>query len=79
LSSIVALEQHGKYSVFVIDDQAKNPTAQRREVQLGSAFGNDVAVLHGLNVGEKVITVGANLLTDGEAVQVDSTAAMLVR
>lgn len=79
LNAIVASEEKGKYSVFVVHETGKDSIAKRRQVELGPAFGNDVAIVSGLNTGEKVITVGANLITDGEAVQVDSTAAMLVR
>jgi multidrug efflux system membrane fusion protein len=79
LGAVVTSEEKGKYSVFVVAGKDTQSVAQRREVTLGNSFGNDVAILSGLTLGEKVITVGANLLTDGEPVQVDSTAAMLVR
>jgi len=43
--------------------------AQIREVRLGATFGNSIVVMEGLKKGERVITAGANIVADGEAVQ----------
>jgi hypothetical protein len=37
---------------------------------LGEAFGNTIAVLEGVRAGERVITSGATLTLDGQAVQI---------
>jgi hypothetical protein len=39
-------------------------------VQTGSAFGNNVAILKGLNPGDRVLLNGATLVSDGQAVQI---------
>jgi len=44
--------------------------ARLRDVQLGEAFGNAVALKGGVELGRRVITNGSNLVSDGEQVQV---------
>ncbi len=71
LNSIVqSKDQPSSYAVFVLTTQNGKPVARLRNVKLGDAYGNAVAVLEGVNVGEQVITTGATLLVDGEAVQI---------
>ncbi|NJN63588.1 MAG: hypothetical protein HC882_01075, partial [Acidobacteria bacterium] len=44
-----------------------------REVELGDVAGNRVAVLRGLSPGERVITMGAAMVLDGDVVEVMPT------
>jgi multidrug efflux pump subunit AcrA (membrane-fusion protein) len=39
-------------------------------VEVGNSSGTDIAVLSGLAAGERIITTGANLLKDGQRVEV---------
>lgn len=49
-------EQQGKYFVYVqIDEECY----QKRPVELGESDGNNIAVLSGINPGDKVVTKGA--------------------
>lgn len=59
--------------VFVANDKKNPATAERRSVTLGIRTGNVVEILEGLQVGDKVIVKGQNLLADGSAVNVAST------
>lgn len=59
-----------QYAVFVVEDQRGAQVARLRQVKLGEALGNTIAVLDGVNVGERVITMGATLVKDGQPVQV---------
>jgi multidrug efflux system membrane fusion protein len=43
--------------------------ARPRSVQVGEAYGNDIAVTSGLQPGDRVITTGASLLHDGDHLQ----------
>lgn len=52
--------------VFVVHDG----TATRRQVALGTISGDRVVVLEGLAAGDVVVTLGAGLLRDGQAVNV---------
>src|SRR5262249_4853214 len=62
--------QPDQYSVFIIEERGDHPAAHLQSVSLGEAFGNRIAVQSGVNVGDRVITSGANRLVDGEVVQV---------
>lgn len=71
LGSIVRSSTDGhKFAVFVLDESDGKPTAAKRDVVLGSVFGNNVAVVGGLTQGEKVIVMGAQIIRDGQAVNV---------
>jgi multidrug efflux pump subunit AcrA (membrane-fusion protein) len=39
-------------------------------VEIGAASGTDIAVTSGLVEGDQIITTGANLLKDGQRVEV---------
>jgi multidrug efflux system membrane fusion protein len=58
------------YAVFVVEETGSRTVARSRPVKLGEAFGNTIAVLEGVHVGERVITTGATLTMDGQTVQV---------
>jgi multidrug efflux pump subunit AcrA (membrane-fusion protein) len=58
------------YAVFVIEDRDGKQVARIRNVKLGEAYGNTVAVVDGLKTGEQVVTTGATLIVDGERVKV---------
>jgi hypothetical protein len=56
--------------VFVVEEKSGKSIACSRLVKLGEAFGNTIAVLEGVSAGERVITSGATMTLDGQAVQV---------
>jgi multidrug efflux system membrane fusion protein len=58
------------YAVYVVEQEGGKLVARLRRVQLGPAFGNRVAVLGGVRLGERVITSGAGLLRDGQEVRI---------
>jgi multidrug efflux system membrane fusion protein len=62
-------DNHG-YAVYVLDEHGPKPVARMEKVQLGEIAGNDIAVISGLGLGQKVIVRGASMLSNGEAVQV---------
>lgn len=55
------------YAVFVVD---ANDVAHVRRVALGGMSGNAIAVAGGLAGGERVVTKGATIVSDGEKVRV---------
>ncbi len=69
LSAIVQAND-GKYGVFVISQSAAGDIASLHSVEIGAVNGTDVVVVSGLNAGERIITTGANLLKDGQRVEV---------
>ncbi|MGA2538369.1 MAG: efflux RND transporter periplasmic adaptor subunit [Terracidiphilus sp.] len=57
------------YAVYVVDEEGGKSVSRLRDVTLGNAMNNAVIVTAGLHPGEKVITSGATLVSDGETVQ----------
>jgi len=71
LNAIVSTVDGSKaFSVFVVQRDGDKDVARRRMVQTGSAFGNNVAILKGLNPGDRVLLNGATLVSDGQVVHI---------
>ncbi|MGH8526884.1 MAG: efflux RND transporter periplasmic adaptor subunit, partial [Gammaproteobacteria bacterium] len=60
----------GGYAVFVMADEGGRAVARLRDVKLGEAYGNTIAVTDGVKVGERVITTGNTIVLDGDQVKV---------
>lgn len=69
LSAIVQANR-GKYGVFVVSNSGAGDVARLHGVEIGSVHGTDIAVLSGVAAGDRIITTGANLLKDGQQVEV---------
>jgi multidrug efflux system membrane fusion protein len=70
LSAIVPYpSEPGQFAVMVAQERAGKWTTSLREVQLGATHESSIAVA-GVKPGEKVIAVGAQLLKDGEPIEV---------
>jgi RND family efflux transporter MFP subunit len=59
----------GRFAVMVAQERAGKWTASLRQVRLGATHENSIAVA-GVQRGEKVIAVGAQLVKDGEPIEV---------
>jgi hypothetical protein len=62
-------DPHG-FSVFVVETVGARDVARQRDVKLGDVVGNAVIVVEGLKAKERVVSMGATLLNDGEPVNV---------
>lgn len=70
LSAIVDAGE-GKYGVYVVFSATDGGrVALLRPVEIGPVIGSDISVLSGLADGDEVITSGANLLKNGQRVEV---------
>ncbi|MBM3462304.1 MAG: efflux RND transporter periplasmic adaptor subunit [Armatimonadetes bacterium] len=58
------------YAVFVLEQSGGQSIARLRDVNLGPAVGNKMTVLGGVRAGEKIVTSGAAMATDGDPVRV---------
>jgi multidrug efflux system membrane fusion protein len=58
------------YAVFVVEEEGGREVARLRDVKLGEAYGNAVAVTDGVKQGERVITTGGTIVMDGDQVKV---------
>ena len=71
MGSIVRAKDNANgFAVYVVDVEGGKSVSRSRDVTLGSALNNAVVVTSGLHPGEKVITSGASLVSDGEAVEI---------
>jgi RND family efflux transporter MFP subunit len=70
LSAIVPFPSEPEhFAVMVAQERAGTLVANLRKVQLGTTHDNSVAV-EGVQTGERVVSVGAQLLEDGDPIQV---------
>ena len=67
---IESLIEADKNTGFVYSLSPDNQTVSKVSVNVGSIFGNDVAILAGLTEGMKIVTKGANFLSDKSKVKV---------
>jgi RND family efflux transporter MFP subunit len=58
------------FSVFVVEATKGKEVARMRDVKLGDVVGNVVVVAEGLKPNERVVSMGATLLAEGEPVRV---------
>jgi multidrug efflux system membrane fusion protein len=69
LSAIVQARD-GKYGVFTVSPSNAGEVARLRSVEVGAVNGTEISVVQGLQAGDRIITTGANLLKDGQRVEV---------
>jgi hypothetical protein len=70
LSAIVPLPSEADhFAVMVAQERAGKLVANLRKVHLGTTHDSSVAV-EGVQSGERVVSVGAQLLKDGDPIQV---------
>ncbi|KND17363.1 efflux RND transporter periplasmic adaptor subunit [Pannonibacter sp. Q-1] len=58
-------------SVWVVDEAAGKVVSRKVSVDETAAQGGRVAVLQGLEAGDRVVVAGVNMLTEGQAIRVD--------
>ena len=68
--SAVVQAADGKYGVFVVSQSNNAEVARLRSIEIGPVNGTDITVANGLNNGDQIIIAGANLLKDGQRVEV---------
>ncbi len=69
LSAIVQARD-GKYGVFTVSESSAGEVARLHGVEIGAVTGTEISVVKGVEVGDRIITTGANLLKDGQPVEV---------
>jgi RND family efflux transporter MFP subunit len=71
LTSVVRSPRNARgFSVFVVEDESGKTVARLHDVKLGDVVGNAVIVAEGLKAQQRVVSMGATLLTEGEPVRV---------
>jgi RND family efflux transporter MFP subunit len=58
------------FAVFLTDGTGDTPKVHTQDVTLGDTYGNNIAVLSGLNANQRVVTSGTNMIKNGDEVRV---------
>ena len=66
-------ESQGRSTVWVVDPGTS--TTRLRPVSIATAQGNEVVIGSGLQPGERVVTAGVHVLTEGQVVRVQGASA----
>jgi len=61
-------QQEG-FAVMLAAGSGDSGTVRLQPVELGDAYGNRIAIIKGLEAGERVVTTGVSLLKDGDTVR----------
>ena len=69
LSAIVQASD-GSHGVFVLAPSPEGGVARLRPVEIGAVIGTEISIVSGLENNDEIITTGANLLKDGQRVEV---------
>jgi RND family efflux transporter MFP subunit len=64
---MAAINTYGSWIVFTVDESS---IARRREVQLGLENEELFEILSGVEIGDRVVSVGQNFLSDGDFVRI---------
>ncbi len=68
--SAVVQAKGGKYGVFTVSASNAGEVARLHTVEIGAVTGTEISIVKGLSAGDRIITGGANLLKDGQRVEV---------
>lgn len=58
------------FAVFITEGAGDTVKVHTQDVTLGDTYGNNIAVLSGLNVKDRVVTSGTNMIKSGDQVRV---------
>ena len=71
LSAVIRDPEHaGGFAVMTIAGESDMESAQLRPVALGDVYGNMIGATRGLKPGDRVVTTGVTLLSNGDTVRV---------
>ncbi len=71
LTAVIRSPDHKEgFAVYLTEGPGDTPTVRTQDVTLGDTYGNNIAVLSGLNVNDRVVTSGTNMIKAGEQVRV---------
>jgi RND family efflux transporter MFP subunit len=58
------------FAVYVTEGASDTVTVRARDVTLGNTYGNMIAVMQGLELGEHVVSSGTNMIKNGQQVRI---------
>ncbi len=68
----VSFEPYGD-SVFVIEERDGRLTVQRQRIEVGAVQGDEIEIVEGLEIEQRVVLAGQVKLRNGQAVQIDNS------
>jgi len=70
LTAVVrSLTRPNGFAVFLVEGTGDTVKVHQHEIELGSTYGNLIAVEEGLKPGDRIVTTGASLVKEGELVR----------
>lgn len=72
LPLVAVKESQGRSAVWVVDPSGS--VVRSRPIEVAGAQGNDVVVKAGLKPGDRVVTAGVHVLTEGQSVRLQAAA-----
>lgn len=71
ISAVVrSLSNPDGFAVFVTEGSGDTVRVRAQDVTLGNTYGNQIAVRSGVNVGDRVVTSGTNMVKNGDQVRI---------
>lgn len=70
-SNIIKQDAKGQY-IYVIDDKEGTPVSRKVYIETGMSYDDQTMVIDGLELGDRVITMGYNQVSDGTPVAIKS-------
>jgi multidrug efflux system membrane fusion protein len=71
LSAVIRDPEHaGGFAVMTLAGDSDTESAHLRAVELGDVYGNMIGARQGLKPGDRVVTTGVTLLSNGDTVRV---------
>jgi len=69
-SNLIQMSQNSEQFVYVINENESTKTVEKRILEVGKSYNNEVIILNGLKTGETIVDKGGKFVKDGDEVLV---------
>ena len=69
-SNLIQMSQNSEQFVYVINENESSKTVEKRILEVGKSYNNEVIILNGLKTGETIVDKGGKFVKDGDEVLV---------
>ena len=69
-SNLIQMSQNSEQFVYVINENESTKTVEKRILEVGKSYNNEVIILNGLKTGEIIVDKGGKFVKDGDEVLV---------
>ena len=67
-SNLIQMSQNSEQFVYVINENESTKTVEKRILEVGKSYNNEVIILNGLKTGEIIVDKGGKFVKDGDEV-----------